>query len=350
MENYYDILGVPENASQEEIKAAFRELAKKYHPDRGGDPEMFKKILEAYRVLSDPKLRQEYDQKRKFAYTFTDFGFNNFGFDDIFSHIQKTFLDDEWFESLWDDIDDIFLSRKKHFPKDVIKILQVDLEKLVKGTKEKIRFQRRVRCNACEGTGAEDKKFDTCSVCHGYGKIRNKRNLLLNILFEEVKDCDNCDGNGKVPSKKCSFCNGKGLISKEEEISLEIPAGFREREFRIPGLGNQDKRGNTGDLIIKLEIKVEPPFSLEGNKLIYHAKINFLDAILGGEIEIPFIDRKIKIKLPGYLLNGEIIKISQPDIKLFGFNDLYVKIHIIPPKKLTPRAKKLIDELKKEIE
>lgn len=343
MEDYYKILGVPENASIDEIKKAFRELAKKYHPDRGGDPEQFKKILEAYRVLSDPKLRQEYDQKRKFAHTFTDFNFD-FGFDDLFSNLQKTFF----FDNLEDIFNDLFGSySKKVFQKYIIKNLTISLQEAFQGTTKKITFTRLIRCFHCAGTGAKNKELTICQNCGGTGKIKDQKSFLSQILFTEVKNCPVCKGFGRIPKESCPNCQGKGLIDKSEEINIQIPAGLREKEIRIPGLGNQDKNGQTGDLIIKLIFQIEPPFSFENNNLIYHAKVNFLDAILGETIEIPLFNQKIKIKLPSGIMPGEIIKIPG---KGLGGNPLYVKIHIIPPKKLTKRAKKLIDELRKEIE
>jgi len=343
MDDYYKILGVPENASLEEIKKAFRELAKKYHPDRGGDPEMFKKILEAYRVLSDPKLRQEYDQKRKFASTFTGFSFENFGLDDLFSHLQKTFFDD------WEIFfGDLFENQPKSYTKDIIKNIELTLAELLQGTERKINFKRLVRCSFCGGTGAKNQNLVICPSCNGSGRIRQRRSFWSQVIFEELSVCEDCQGSGKVAKEKCFACNGSGLVEKEEEVSVKIPANFREREIRIAGLGNQDQKGKSGDLIIRLFLKVDPPFSLENGKLIYHANINFLDALIGTEIEIPLPNQKIKVKIPAGVLPGEIIKVPQRFFDLIS-GVLYVKIHIVPPKKLTPRAKKLIEELKKEI-
>lgn len=338
MENYYEILGVPEDASPEEIKRAFRELAKKYHPDRGGDPVKFKKILEAYRVLSDPKLRQEYDQKRKFAHTFTGFDFD-FDFEDLLSQFFGK-------GGLTDIFETIFTGKTSKFKKDIVQVIQIPLAKAYQGTEAKVSFKRLVQCAICYGTGARNKELITCQNCQGTGRVRDRRSFWSSILFEEVKTCPSCQGIGRVAKEKCLSCGGKGLVEKTEEVSVQIPPGFREKELRIPGLGNQDRQGRSGDLVIKLVLQVEPPFSLENGQLIYHAKINFLDALLGSEIEIPLYGQIIKLKLPAGVLPGEIFRISG---KGLAGGDLYVKIQIIPPKKLTPKAKKLIEELKKEL-
>jgi molecular chaperone DnaJ len=345
MEDYYQILGVPENASEEEIKRAFRELAKKYHPDRGGDPEKFKKIVEAYRVLSDPKLRAEYDQRRKFAQQGVfDFNFN---FDDLFDYLRKDF----WGEDIFNIFDDFFTfktGKTKHFKDlNIYLNLDIDLETAFKGGKKEIFVERELLCPHCQGTGAENKKLITCPVCHGKGRITQKSRLFGGILFEQTNICPNCQGSGKIPEKKCSFCGGKGFIIQKEKVVIEIPPRFKTEKIKIPNLGHQNLKGETGDLIIQLRVKVNYPFEIVNGHLVLNLEISLIDALLGTEIWYDFFGEKVKINIPPGINQGDILK-----IKNFGFynEDLYVKIKIKPIKKLSPRAKKLIEELKKELE
>ncbi len=343
MEDYYQILGVPENASEEEIKRAFRELAKKYHPDRGGDPEKFKKIVEAYRVLSDSKLRAEYDQKRKFAQQGV-FDFN-FGFEDLFDYLRKDF----WGEDIFTLFEDFFTFDKSWHHKDlnIYLTINIDLETAFKGGKKEIFVDRELLCPSCQGTGAENKKLITCPVCHGRGRISQKSRLFGGILFEQSITCKNCHGKGKVPEKICSVCKGKGFILNKERVVIEIPPRFKAEKIRIPNLGNQNLKGETGDLIINLKVIPQYPFEIIDGHLVLNLEINLIDALLGKELDYQIFGERIKINIPPGVNQGDILK-----VKNFGFHndDLYVKIKIKPIKKLSTRAKNLLEELKKEID
>lgn len=338
MEDYYKILGVSENASQEEIKKAFRELAKKYHPDKGGDPEMFKKIVEAYRVLSDPKLRAEYDQKRKFQTTYT------FNFGDLSDYLRREFFEEDLFEDIFDIFDEWKTKKKRDL--NIYKELIIDLESAFKGTTKEITIQREIICPYCDGTGALNKKLITCPVCKGTGKEARKSNFWPGIFFEEIKKCKVCNGTGKIPEKVCNYCQGKGKVIKEEKVQVVIPPKFSTDIIKIPNLGHQDKQ-KTGDLIIYLKVKPQPPFEIIDNDLMIEIDIDFVSALLGKEIEIPFFGEKIKINIPPGVVSGDILRIKGYGLKN---GDLLVKIKIRRPKNLSSRAKKLLEELKKEIE
>lgn len=340
MEDYYQILGVPENASEEEIKRAFRELAKKYHPDRGGDPEKFKKIVEAYRVLSDPKLRAEYDQKRKFVQQ----GVFDFGFNDLFDYLRKDFFGEDIF-TLFEDFFTFHDTDRKDL--NIYLTINVDLESAFKGGKKEIFIERELLCPSCQGTSAENKKLITCPVCHGKGRISQKSRLFGGILFEQNITCQNCHGKGKVPEKICSVCKGKGFILNKEKVLIEIPPRFKAERIRVPNLGNQNLKGETGDLIINLKVIPQYPFEIIDGHLVLNLEINFIDALLGKELDYRIFGEKIKITIPPGVNQGDILK-----VKNFGFHndDLYVKIKIKPIKKLSTRAKNLLEELRKEIE
>lgn len=341
MEDYYQILGVPENASDEEIKKAFRELAKKHHPDRGGDAEKFKKIVEAYNVLSNPKLRTEYDQKRKFAQQgIFDFNFN-FNFEDLFDNFLRQ-----------EDIFDLFRNfssykEKKYKDLNIYFNLDIDLETAFKGGKKEIFIEREIICYHCQGTGSENKKLITCPICHGKGKVSQKSKFFGGILFEQTNICQNCQGSGKIPEKKCSICHGQGFIIQKEKVIIEIPRHFKVEKIKIPNLGHQNLKGEIGDLIIQLRVKINYPFQVIDGHLALNLEINLIDALLGTEILYDFFGEKIKINIPPGINQGDILK-----VKNFGFynEDLYVKIKIKPIKKISARAKKLIEELKKELE
>lgn len=343
-ENYYELLGVPENASLEEIKKAFRELAKKYHPDVGGDQEKFKKILEAYRVLSDPKLRAEYDQRRKMGNVFTSGDFNVGDFGSLFDYLQKTFFSDELEDLLTDWFQ--FERNKPKINLDIVKEVDLNLEEAILGTKRLIRYSRKIKCFVCDGTGSQTKELIGCSFCGGSGRVRNRKNIWSAIVFEELKKCSNCQGSGRIPKVICYNCQGEGLINKTEEIQIEIPASLGENKIKLPNLGNQDKYNHTGDLIIYFNLKLKPPFYSDGERIIYEAKISFIDALLGKTIYLPWGRENIKIDIPAMILPNFLLKTN----KSIMHYPVYVKIEIQPPKKLSPRAKKLIEELKRELE
>ncbi|GIW65103.1 MAG: chaperone protein DnaJ [Candidatus Parcubacteria bacterium] len=334
MENYYEILGVPENASEEEIKKAFRELAKRYHPDRsGGDAEKFKKIVEAYRVLSDQKLRKEYDQKRKFQSTFS------FDFGDYFNH-------DFWGgEDIFDIFNDLFSFGEKRFKDlNIYQELIITLEEAIKGTTKEINLNREVICFHCQGTGAENRKLTICSVCQGSGKEARKTRAWPGILFEELRNCRNCQGKGKVPEKICSVCQGKGKIIHQEKVKIEIPPRLSLEKMKIPGLGHEDLN-KKGDLIIDLKVIAQYPFQIINNDIVFNVIINIVDALLGKEIEVPYFGEKLRVKIPPGIEQGEIIRLRNYGLKN---GDLLIKVKIKTPKHLSKKAKELLEKLREE--
>jgi molecular chaperone DnaJ len=337
MDNYYEILGVPENASDEEIKKAFRELAKKYHPDRaGGDAEKFKKIVEAYRVLSDQKLRREYDQKRKFQSTFT------FDFSDLGDYFARDFFG----EDIFDIFGDLFsFGERKVKNLNIYQELIITLEEAIKGTIKEIYLDREIVCFSCQGTGAENRKLITCPICKGSGKEARKTKLWSGILFEELKSCSNCQGKGKIPEKICSTCKGRGKIVHPEKVKIEIPPRLSVEKMKIPGLGHEELN-RKGDLIIDLKIIAQPPFQIINNDIIFNVIINIVDALLGKEIEVPYFGEKLKVKIPAGIDQDEIIRIRNYGLKN---GDLLIRVKIETPKHLSKRARELLEKLKEEL-
>jgi molecular chaperone DnaJ len=340
MENYYNILGVSESATEDEIKKKFRELAKKYHPDVGGDAEKFKKILEAYRVLSDKKLRTEYDTKRKFGGGFS------FG-PDIFSGMDSFFKGQHFDDLLGDLFGDLFgASTPKNL--DILLDVEMEIPEILKGQKRNINFQRKVVCDKCFGSGSATGKFVKCGVCAGLGKVKSRNSFLTGIIFEAQSVCSNCKGTGRIPEKICLTCQGRATIIKQESLTIGLPRGFDPKELiAVPNFGDQDPvTKRTGQLVIRPHIKPHPAIKIKGNNLITELELTIFDVLLGGEFELKFFDERIKINIPAGVHLDEYIRIPA---KGFGKGDLLIQIKLKPIKKLSKKAKELLEELKKEI-
>lgn len=346
--DYYKVLGVDKNATKEEIKKAYKRLAKLYHPDLNkGDKEKeerFKEINEAYSVLSDDKLRQQYDQ---FGTTEEDgfqagsggFGFKDFDFDFDIGDLFGGFSDLFNFGGRQ--------QRKKRVVRgsDIYKEIYITLKEAALGTEKEIKVKFNEKCPKCNGTGALETK--TCPTCHGTGYIRKTRRTPFGI-FSTTTPCPTCGGTGKVVTKECPVCHGTGYISKEKTISLKIPAGVEEGSaLRIPGAGNL--ADIPGDLYVIVHIKEDETFKREGDNLYYTLNVTFPELALGCEKEIPLITgKKTKLKVPAgtqpseeFRIRGEGIKDSMNRRR----GDLIVKLNIEVPKRLTKEQKQLLEKL-----
>lgn len=344
MEDYYQILGVPENASEEEIKKRFRELAKKYHPDMGGDPEKFKKILEAYRILSDKKLRAEYDQKRKMMKE--GFIFETpFNFADLHSFFRTQEFDD-LLSNLIEEFFDFYPKRSE--VKDIILDLDVNLEEVIRGTTKTIAYKRKVICNTCNGTGSQTKNLIRCEVCNGTGRVISRSSFFTGFIFESSKICKNCGGRGKVPERICTNCQGRGYIIRDEIININLPPHFDPQEvIKIPAVGDQDPISKkAGDLYVRIRIIPHPKYKIKGRDIVGEVEISIFDLLLGKDLIYDYFGEKIKIHIPaGFKEN--YIRIPGKGLK---DGDLILKINFRIPRKLTKRARELLEELKKELE
>jgi len=347
--DYYEILGVSRDASQEEIKKAFRKKALEYHPDKnGGDDTKFKEINEAYSVLSDPEKRKKYDQFGS-ADAFGSAGASGFeGFDFGFGNGSM-----DGFEfDLGDIFGDIFGSgfsshsrKKKKVGRDIEINLTLSFQEAILGAKKEIKIQRDLKCNHCHGTGAEPgTKYKTCDTCNGQGYIvQIQRTPFGQIQSQTV--CPNCGGEGKIPEKICSQCNGKGILRKDDYIKINIPAGVEDGQtLRVVGKGNEVKDGIPGDLYINISVENETEFQRKGNDLYLKKEISYPTAVLGGEINITWVDgSNLKIKIPEGTKSGMKFKVSGKGVKNKG--DLYVEILISPPEKITKEYKKIVEKL-----
>ncbi len=378
MKDYYKILGLSRNASPEEIKKAYYKLAHKHHPDKGGNEKKFEEINEAYQVLSDKNKRKQYDQ---FGTTFDQqpggnnrngyygqgygnqkwngwnfnsghgFGGVNFDFGNI-NNIGDIFKD--FFGEETEEENEERTSEDINRGEDIKVELTIDLEQTLKPTEEKLILNKYVICPRCHGTGAEPgTKFKKCPTCGGTGKVQQIRRTIFGS-FITYTVCPVCHGEGKIPEQPCSVCHGEGRIKKETEVDITIPAGIdSDQVLKFRGLGNAGRRkGKPGDLYVKIHIRPNHLFKREGDDLLYNAQISFSQAVLGGEIEIPLLGgKKILLNIPAGTPSGKIFRISNKGIPHFnrlGRGDLYVKLDVKIPKKLTREQKDILEKLKKE--
>ncbi|MEJ7620849.1 MAG: molecular chaperone DnaJ [Aquificaceae bacterium] len=360
--DYYEVLGVPRNATQEEIKKAYRRLARKYHPDFNKDPEAqekFKEINEAYQVLSDPEKRKLYDQYGHAAFgaqsggheyqkvVFQNVGdlfeelFRGFGFEDIFERATRGRRREQ---------------RRPIRGQDIYYTVELSLEEAYRGTVVSIPLVREVLCDACGGIGYDRSKGErVCPTCGGRGEVV-QRQFFMTI----AQTCPTCGGEGVI-REPCSKCRGRGTIPQREEVRVRIPAGVDTgSKVLAEGKGNAGMFGGPpGDLIINIKVKPHPIFERRGNNLYVDVNLKLTEAILGTELEVPTLEGKsVRVKTPLGVKEGDTIRVEghgMPKLMSEGRGDLFVRVHIDVPKlgfmdKLFGdgrRIKQLLEELDK---
>lgn len=355
---YYKILGVSQDASKEEIKKAYRQLAHKYHPDKaGGDEKRFKEINEAYQVLSNDEKRAQYDQfGAVFGQGGPGGGWGGVNFEDLFqgSGGFSGFRDTDFDFS--DVFGDIFRKgrtrRYKTKAQDISIDLELTLEDIYKGLKKEIKLRKSVKCPNCKGTGGEPKSgMKKCSICGGGGEVHQTQRTLFGS-FSRVIICPDCQGGGEIPEKKCSKCKGGGVITDIETIMVNIPFGVDDGQIiKLEGQGEAGKKGELpGDLYIRIHLKKHKDFIKKGDDIYYELSISFTRAALGDKIEIPTLERKVKLKIPAGIQSGKLIRIKGKGMPRASGErgDQFVKIQIEIPKKLSQKAKNLLKKLKEE--
>lgn len=349
--DYYAVLGIDRNANDAEIKKAFRKLAHKFHPDKGtGDDVKFKEISEAYNVLGDKKRRAEYDSYgRVFSDGAGGAGFGGFDF-------QGAGFDQNNFQGfdLGDIFGDIFSGRGTAQAKrgrDISIDMEISFKDSVFGVERKVLLTKTGKCETCNGNGAKKgTTLDTCSTCNGNGNIHETKRSLLGT-FDSVRQCDKCNGTGKVPKDKCAACKGLGVLRREEEIVMSIPPNVNNGEMiRMNGAGEAVPGGVAGDLYIKLHVKDDDRFKKEGYNLTTTLNVKLSDALLGNEYSVYTLDDSIKVKIPAGAAPNEILRVKGKGVPLNESRrgDLLIKLNIQLPRKLSKKAKKAIEELREE--
>lgn len=353
MKDYYQVLGVAKDATADDIKKAYRKLAHKHHPDKGGDEKAFKEVTEAYGVLSDAEKRAQYD---RFERTFDGGqGFGGFqwggeqsaeGFDFDFQNIGDIF--DDIFGGSRQDVSD---PRKG---KDIEVELVIPLEATLKSNKEKIQISKYIACSRCQGIGAEPgTKVKECVSCRGIGEVQQIRKTPFGS-FTRVGTCPECKGEGVKPEKPCNVCKGEGRVKENEDIYVMIPAGVDSSQIlRIEGKGDSGRRkGKAGDLYLRVRIKEHSTFQRKGDDLYVKSPILFSQVVLGDDIKIPTLDGdEVKVRVPSGTKFGKVITVSGKGIPHFsglGRGNMYVELEVRIPEKLSKEQRELLENLKKE--
>jgi molecular chaperone DnaJ len=356
--NYYDVLGLSKSASNDDIKKAFHKLAHKYHPDKSsGDVEKFKEVSEAYSVLSDEKKRAEYDS---YGQTFSGgggfSGQGGQGFD--FSQFQGAFEKGFGGFDMGDIFSDVFgggTSRARR-GRDISIDLEITFKESVFGTHRRVLLAKIAQCETCQGSGAEPgTELLTCKHCNGSGKIHETNNSIFGSITVQTP-CRFCHATGKVPKDKCHTCRGEGVYRKQEEIEIAVPAGIESGEMiRLTGAGEAVPGGpgvsaQAGDLYVKIHVQADARFKKEGQNLVTDLSVKLSDALLGAEYKIPTLDGEEVLEVPAGVTHGELLRIKGKGVAS-GRNrrgDLFIRIKIQLPQKLSRSAKALIEKLKEE--
>lgn len=347
--DYYEVLGVTRDADQKTIKDAFRQLALKYHPDRNKQPgasDRFKEIAEAYAVLGDPKNRAEYDAHRSggvAGFSPEDF-FGGTNFEDILGGLGF---------DLGGPFDRFFGHRDTPpCGKNIEVNVEVPLERVLNGGEETVHIERPVLCQACHGSGAKAGAApSSCAKCGGTGKlVRTQRKGSVSL--RQITTCPECAGRGTVIEKPCPECGGKGEIHRDEALTVHIPIGVEEGTvLRVPGRGMPaDKPGlPPGDLFVIVRIADDPRFERDGRNLYRVETVDAVDAVLGASIDVPTLDGQISLKVPAGTQPDSTLQLRGKGLPRFGdgvCGDLYVRIQVHVPERLTDRQKQLFEQLR----
>ena len=341
--DYYKILGVERNASEDEIKKAYRKMAMKYHPDKNdGDAESeakFKEIAEAYDILSTPDKKSNYDRYGSVngGGPFGG-GFGDFDMGDIFSNFGDIF---------GGAFNQRYGGQKTQSKGSNLRIkVSLTIDEILKGTNKKIKYKRQDKCDTCSGKGGTDVR--NCMPCNGSGH----RTVVQNTPFGQIRQtttCPDCGGSGQQVHNKCRDCKGDGTILREQTVDVDIPAGVSNgMQMNMPGYGNHIRNGVAGDLHIVVEEIRDNSFVREGNNIIVEKTISVIDAIIGTNLKVSTPHGEIPITIEPGTEHGKVIRISGrgvPDIQL-GMGDLYIKISIKIPKKIDLDEKHILEKLK----
>ena len=357
--DYYEVLEVSKNATEAEIKKAYRQKALKHHPDKNpGDKdaeEKFKEAAEAYEVLSNPEKKARYDR-----YGHAGLG-NGGGYGGGFGGGMSM-------EDIFSQFGDIFGSafgggfgggfggssrgRRVNKGSNLRIKVKLTLEEILKGVEKKIKVSKYVSCKTCNGSGAKDgNAYRTCSTCNGQGRVTRVTNTFLGQM-QTTSSCPSCGGEGQIITEKCTTCYGNGIVKDEEVISINIPAGVGEgMQMSMSGKGNAAARGGIpGDLIILIEEIKHESLIRDGNNLLYDHYISFPDAALGTTIEVPTLEGKARIKIEPGTQSSKVLRLKGkglPSVNAYGRGDLLVNINVWTPQNINKEEKQILENLAK---
>jgi len=346
--DYYEVLGIDRNATEGKIKEAFRKLAFKYHPDRNrevGTEERFKEINEAYEVLSNPEKRATYDRfghdgsQGFFGQGFEGFNFGGFGdiFDAFFGGGTTTAT-----------------RRAPERGADLHRSIAITLEEAAFGVEKEINILRTEHCSLCQGIGSRpDSQPSRCPNCNGSGQVRRVQQSIFG-RFTNITTCPQCHGEGRIITDPCPQCRGTGKEKRQRSILVKIPAGVEDSSrIRLSGEGDAGTRGGPpGNLYLSLSIKEHEFFTRDNDNILYELPINFAQAALGTEVEVPTLHGNIKLKIPAASQTGEAFRLKNkgiPHLHGRGQGDQLVKLRVITPESLTKRQRQLFEELAEEL-
>jgi len=381
--DYYKILGVEKNATQDEIKKAFKKLAMQHHPDRpGGDEKKFKEINEAFQVLGDNDKRAKFDQFGSDFEQQGGWGQAGGSWEDIMNAFRQQggFSAKGGPASGWNfnmggaDFGDIFgdffsaqggpasgwggggsrRGRRRSQGRDIQVDVEIDFKEASFGVEKELSLRKQSACDVCSGSGNEPgSKMETCGTCHGRGQVVQVQRTFLGAM-QTVAACPNCEGRGQHSSKKCKHCGGDGVIAKTSDIKVKIPAGIDNgQSIRLSGHGEVAPHGGgAGDLYVQVHIRPQKQWHREGFDVYTDNEINFTQAVLGDKIDVETIDGVIKVVIPEGTESGQLIRLKGHGIQHLersGRGDHYVRIKIRVPKRVSRDVRKMLEELRGEL-
>ncbi len=351
--DYYKLLGVDKNASKEDIKKAYKKLAKQYHPDVNKSPnatEKFKEINEAAAILGDDEKRKMYDQYGTADFSGFQGGPQGFDFSDFMRGDSADF----------GEIFDMFFGggggRRRRGPRrgsDLLYDMKITLEEVADGAKKEIVIPRLDTCSSCKGTGASPKgEVISCRDCGGSGYVRHTRQTPFG-MFQTTGTCRSCGGEGKSISHPCDGCNGSGLLKRQVKLQVTIPAGVEEgMRLRLTGEGEGGAKGGTrGDLYIRVNIQEHEVFTRDGDDLYIEVPLSFVQASLGGEISVPTLKGNVKLAIPEGTQTHTIFKLrgqGLPNVHGHDRGDEHVRVIVQTPEKLSKKQRELLQQFSKE--
>ena len=349
--DYYEILGVTRNATEAELKKAYRQMALKFHPDKNPNnkeaEDKFKEAAEAYEVLSDPEKRKRYDQYGPDGVKNGPGGYGDgMSMDDIFSHFGDIF------GGAFGGFGNSGGQRQRRVNRGTnlrVKV-RMTLEEINTGVEKKLKVSKYVGCTFCKGSGAEGgSAYSTCSTCRGTGQVTRVTNTFLGQM-QTSSACPACGGEGQIIQHKCVHCAGNGVVKGEEVIPVNIPAGVSEGiQLSVSGKGNAAARGGVpGDLIIQIEEIPHDELQRDGNNLMFDLYLSFPDAAMGTSIDIPTLDGKARIKIEPGTQAGRLLRLKGkglPALNSYGKGDLLITINVWTPRNLSRQEKEILEKL-----